>query len=111
MNPSSKNKSDKSNNKKEPSIKSELKSKKLSSVSEINKEEIETYLVFENTIITYSLLSPRELSQIEYNVIKKDKTTDMLYEKALKYIDADIGLIMKTLKPKKNYSVILTTDH
>lgn len=63
-----------------------------------NKEEIETYLVFENTIVKYSLLSPRELSDIEYNIIKKDKTTDMLYEKALKYIDYKMRTISEVKK-------------
>lgn len=63
-----------------------------------NKEELETYLVYENTIIKYSLLSPRELSTNEYRVIKEDKTTDQLYEKSLKYIDYKMRSISEVKK-------------
>jgi len=64
-----------------------------------NKKEIESYLVYENTIIKYNLLSPRELSNDEYNIIKKDKTIDKLYEKALHYIDYK----MRTISEVKKY--------
>ncbi len=63
-----------------------------------NKEEIETYLIYENTIIKYSFLSPRELSLREYEIIKSDKTTDQLYEKALKYIDYKMRSISEVKK-------------
>ena len=63
-----------------------------------NKKELETYLVYENTIVKYCLLSPRELSDEEYNVIKKDKTTDKLYEKALKFIEYKMRTISEVKK-------------
>jgi len=63
-----------------------------------NEKELETYLVYENTIIKYSMLSPRELSDNEYRVIKQDKTTDQLYEKALKYIDYKMRTISEVKK-------------
>jgi regulatory protein len=61
-------------------------------------EVLEKYLVYENTIINYSLLSPRELSEKEYTIIKKDKTTDKLYEKALKYIEYKMRSISEVKK-------------
>lgn len=63
-----------------------------------NEEEIETYLIYENTIIKYRLLSPRELSLREYQIIKADKTTDLLYEKALKYINYKMRSISEVKK-------------
>ena len=63
-----------------------------------NNEELETYLVYENTIIKYSMLSPRELSDNEYRIIKQDKTTDQLYEKALKFIDYKMRTISEVKK-------------
>lgn len=64
----------------------------------MNKNELETYLVYENTIIKYGFLSPRELSDNEYRIIKEDKTTDQLYEKALKYIDYKMRSISEVKK-------------
>ncbi len=63
-----------------------------------NLDELETYLVYENMIIKYSFLSPRELSNNEYRIIKEDKTTDQLYEKALKYIDYKMRTISEVKK-------------
>lgn len=75
------------------------KTKKNRYLLKIRKnEELETYIVYENTIIKYSLLSPRELSDKEYLVIKKDKTVDQLYEKALKYIDYKMRTISEVKK-------------
>ena len=63
-----------------------------------NNDVLETYLVYENTIVKYSMLSPRELSDNEYRIIKQDKTTDQLYEKALKYIDYKMRTISEVKK-------------
>ncbi|MCK5761662.1 MAG: hypothetical protein KAH16_02055, partial [Candidatus Izimaplasma sp.] len=50
-----------------------------------NKEE--KHIVSENIIIKYNLLTPRELSKHEYKTISRVKIEDLLYEKALVFID------------------------
>ncbi len=47
----------------------------------------EKQLVSENMIIKYNLLTPRSLSDAEYKTISEVKTEDLLYEKALAFID------------------------
>lgn len=69
-----------------------------------NNNVLETYLVYENMIIRYGFLSPRELSKSEYQIIKKDKTKDLLYEKALRFIEykmRSISEVKKHLKKDK----------
>jgi len=63
-----------------------------------NIDKLETYLVYENIIVKHSFLAPRELTELEYKIIKKDKTTDQLYEKALKYIDYKMRSISEVKK-------------
>lgn len=65
----------------------------------LNNGVIETHFLSENTIIKYGFLTPRELSEKEYQLVVKDKTSNLLYEKALKYIDYQ----MRTISEVKKY--------
>ena len=61
-----------------------------------NKEE--KHIVSENIIIKYNLLTPRELSKHEYKTISRVKIEDLLYEKALVFIDFKMRTISEVKK-------------
>ena len=58
----------------------------------------EKHVVSENMIIKYNLLTPRELSNYEYKTISKVKIEDLLYEKALFFIDFKMRTISEVKK-------------
>ncbi len=65
----------------------------------INNNSVEEkHIVSENIIIKYNLLSPRELSQFEYKTIIKVKIEDVLFEKALVFIDFKMRTISEVKK-------------
>ena len=63
-----------------------------------NNEKEEKHVVSENIIIKYNLLTPRELSNYEYKTITKVKIEDLLYEKALVFIDFKMRTISEVKK-------------
>ncbi len=63
-----------------------------------NNDNEEKHIVSENIIIKYNLLSPRELSKHEYKTITKIKIEDLLYEKALVFIDFKMRTISEVKK-------------
>ena len=63
-----------------------------------NNDVEEKHIVSENIIIKYNLLTPRELSQYEYKTITKVKIEDLLYEKALVFIDFKMRTISEVKK-------------
>jgi len=58
----------------------------------------EKHVVSENLIIKYNLLTPRELSNYEYKTITKVKIEEILYEKALVFIDFKMRTISEVKK-------------
>ncbi len=65
----------------------------------ISKNDIEEkHIVSENLIIKYNLLTPRELSNYEYKTISRIKIEDLLYEKALVFIDFKMRTISEVKK-------------
>ena len=63
-----------------------------------NNDIEEKHIVSENLIIKYNLLTPRELSSYEYKTISRVKIEDILYEKALVFIDFKMRTISETKK-------------
>jgi len=61
-------------------------------------DQEEKHIVSENLIIKYNLLSPRELSKYEYKTISRVKIEDLLYEKALVFIDFKMRTISEVKK-------------
>ncbi len=66
-----------------------------------NNEVLEKHIVSENIIIKYNLLTPRELTSFEYKTITKIKIEDLLYEKALVFIDYKMRTISEVKKRLK----------
>jgi len=65
-------------------------------VSNNNIEE--KHIITENIIVKFNLLNPRELTKKEYNAISKIKIEDVLYEKALVFIDFKMRSISEVKK-------------
>ena len=63
-----------------------------------NNNALEKHIVSENIIIKYNLLTPRELSKYEYKTITKVKIEDVLFEKALVFIDFKMRTISEVKK-------------
>lgn len=63
-----------------------------------NNDIEEKHIVSENIIIKYNLLTPRELSKYEYKAITSIKIEDILYEKALVFIDFKMRTISEVKK-------------
>ena len=63
-----------------------------------NNDTEEKHIVSENIIIKYNLLTPRELNKKEYNTITRIKIEDLLYEKALFFIDFKMRTISEVKK-------------
>ncbi len=61
-------------------------------------DQEEKHIVSENIIIKYNLLTPRELSKYEYKTISRVKIEDLLYEKALVFIDFKMRTISEVKK-------------
>ena len=66
-----------------------------------NNNEEEKHVVSENLIIKYNLLTPRELSRYEYKTITNVKIEDILFEKALVFIDYKMRTISEVKKRLK----------
>ena len=74
----------------------------------INNNDLEEkHIVSENIIIKFNLLTPRELSNYEYKSITKVKIEDILYEKALVFIDFKMRTISEVKKRLRKEVVIL----
>jgi len=57
-----------------------------------------THILTEDTIITFQLFEPKELSDEEYNKIVKQNDDSVLYQKALHFIDYQMRSISETKK-------------
>ncbi len=80
-------------------IKKTKKNRYLLIIKHDNKAE--KHLVSENMLIKYNLLTPRTLSDHEYKIITKVKIEDLLYEKALNFIDYKMRTISEVKKRLK----------
>lgn len=63
-----------------------------------NNDKEETIVISENVLIKNNLLSPREITDKEYKLITKVKDEEVIFEKALRFIDYKMRSISEVKK-------------
>ena len=67
-------------------------------VSLVMDKKEETVIVAEETLLRCNLLSPRQITKSEYTMLKKSQDTDLLYHKAIKFVDYQMRTISEVKK-------------
>jgi regulatory protein len=72
-------------------------------VEENNKEQ--TILVTEETLLRCNVISPRDITDQEYKLLKSTKDVDLLYDKAIHFVDYQMRTISEVKKHLKKSTV------